>query len=69
MNVNVREKFYIDGDYIVRETVQYIKDNIATVRTDIVMDKATFKECYKKWILEDGEEAILSETLKADEVS
>ena len=67
--MNVAEKFYIDGDYIVRETVQTIKDNIATVKTDIVMDKATFKECYKKWILEDNEEVILSGTLKADEVS
>lgn len=64
--MNVVEKFTIDGDYIIRETVQNIKDDISTVRRDIVMDKATFKECYKKWILED-EEAILMGTLKVAE--
>lgn len=59
--------FYINDDYVIKESIIDPKRNIG--QEEIVMDKKTFKECYKKWILEDDEEAILSGTLKADEVS
>jgi len=45
--------FYINDDCIVKESMIDSKRNIAQV--EVVMDKKTFKECYKKWILEDKE--------------
>ena len=50
--------FYINDDCVVKESIIDPKRNIG--QEEIVIDKKTFKECYKKWILEDKENISIS---------
>ena len=44
--------FKVTDEYLVRE--ELVEPNI--VRNEIIADKSTFKEMYRKWILEEQEE-------------
>ena len=50
--------FYINDDCVIKRSIIDPKRNIG--QEEIVMDKKTFKECYKKWILEDKENISIS---------
>ena len=47
--------FYLDDDSncVIKETCVSVNDGLMTSKLEVVMDKKTFKECYKKWILEE----------------
>lgn len=48
-----KEHFEIDGDKIIRYKSIGYSDNCYS--REVVMDKETFIEAYKKWILGDGD--------------
>ena len=47
--------FHIEGDVVIKET--HLPGARSFVyKGEPVMDKETFIECYKRWILKEGEE-------------
>lgn len=58
--------FYINDDCVVKESIIDPKRNIG--QEEIVMDKKTFKECYKKWVLEDKENISFSSEKSKDDI-
>lgn len=47
--------FYLgdNSNVIIKETCISVDNDIVAAKQEVVMDKKTFKECYKKWILEE----------------
>ena len=47
--------FAVEEDVVIKEIPLSINRNFA-YKQEVVIDKDTFIECYKRWILKEGEE-------------
>ena len=51
--------FEIDGDDVVKHTPIFVDDiHVPIYKTEVVMTKDIFQECYKKWIEPQAEQLI-----------